>query len=81
MPRRVRPESADRKLADVEVVEYVPIAAKVLGTGQEKPTEPNKETVPGPPERPLHDGKIEEFMREQHRSMGEDGKLHHENSM
>ncbi|KAK7910946.1 hypothetical protein PG985_013427 [Apiospora marii] len=59
------------------VTEYIPAAAKVLGTekkAEEKSPEP--ETNPGPPERPHHDVNIEEFVREQHRSKkGKDGQI------
>lgn len=52
------------------VTEYIPAAAKILGTekkeAEEKESEP--ESTPGPPERPHHDVNIEEFVREQHRS-------------
>jgi hypothetical protein len=57
-----------------KVVEYVPAAAKVLGVNKE----PQQETpveVPGPPNRPDHDPKIEEFVRDQHRSKTDDGTL------
>ncbi|CRK35587.1 hypothetical protein BN1708_001233 [Verticillium longisporum] len=58
------------------VVEYVPVAAKVLGDPKaERKDKDDKvnENPPGPPERPLDDDKIEGFLRGQHKSKGEDG--------
>ncbi|RYP42360.1 hypothetical protein DL767_000282 [Monosporascus sp. MG133] len=51
-----------------KITEYIPGAAKILGTGaQDKPAE--KPPAPHlPPKRPDHDPHIEEFMRDQHRS-------------
>lgn len=57
------------------VTEYVPGAAKILGQKEQAEPESNREQPPGPPERPHHDHKIEEFVRDQHRSKGEDGDL------
>jgi hypothetical protein len=55
------------------VTEYVPAAAKIL-PGKQSPS--RDEVKPeGPPERPDHDDKIEEFVRDQHRSQGTDGIL------
>ncbi|KAK8004382.1 hypothetical protein PG990_002191 [Apiospora arundinis] len=53
-----------------KVTEYIPAAAKVLGTDKKEAEEksPEPEKTPGPPERPHHDVNIEEFVREQHRS-------------
>lgn len=57
------------------VTEYVPAAAKILGSSaSEKPGEPEKQ-IPGPPERPHHDHKIEDFVRDQHRSRNEKGEV------
>lgn len=53
------------------VADLVPGAASILGTGSEKKEEEEPkqpETTPGPPLRPHHDDKIEEFVRDQHRS-------------
>jgi hypothetical protein len=52
------------------VTEYIPAVGKVLGTSTpKKDTEsPEPTDLPGPPERPTHDGSIEEFVRDQHRS-------------
>lgn len=58
------------------VSQYVPAVGKVLGTDQkdgEASRDENK--IPGPPERPHHDTQIEEFIKDQHRSKGDDGKL------
>ncbi|KAM5345037.1 hypothetical protein ACJ41O_010899 [Fusarium nematophilum] len=56
-----------------KITEYVPAAAKVL-PGKQSPD--HEEQKPdGPPERPDHDDKIEEFVRDQHRSKGTDGIL------
>jgi hypothetical protein len=59
------------------VVEYVPAAAPILGVQTEKDKEQHQQQsdVPGPPERPDHDPSIEEFVRDQHRSKGDDGLL------
>ncbi|KAH6893217.1 hypothetical protein B0T10DRAFT_267911 [Thelonectria olida] len=57
-----------------KITEYVPAAAKVLGQ-QSDPNDTNKPEIPGPPERPHHDDKIEDFVRDQHRSNGTDGIL------
>ncbi|KAF4465767.1 hypothetical protein FALBO_7379 [Fusarium albosuccineum] len=57
-----------------KITEYVPAAAKILPTGKQSPSQ--EENKPeGPPERPHHDDKIEEFVRDQHRSTGTDGIL------
>ncbi|EEY14019.1 predicted protein [Verticillium alfalfae VaMs.102] len=58
------------------VVEYVPVAAKVLGDPKAERKEKDdkaNENPPGPPERPLDDDKIESFLRGQHKSIGKDG--------
>ncbi len=57
------------------VVEYVPPVAPLLGVKKDKPDEKEHEQPPGPPERPSHDPSIEEFVRDQHRSNGDDGLL------
>ncbi|KAH7318347.1 hypothetical protein B0I35DRAFT_240721 [Stachybotrys elegans] len=54
-----------------KIVEYVPAAAKILKP-EDKP-EPPRAEIPGPPERPHHDDKIEEFVRDQHRSKVDNG--------
>ncbi|KAL4723185.1 hypothetical protein ACLX1H_009675 [Fusarium chlamydosporum] len=56
-----------------KITEYVPAAAKVLPARQSPPKEEDK--PPGPPERPHHDDKIEDFVRDQHRSQGIEGVL------
>ncbi|CAG7565447.1 unnamed protein product [Fusarium equiseti] len=56
-----------------KITEYVPAAAKILPARQSPPKEEDK--PPGPPERPHHDHKIEDFVRDQHRSQGLDGVL------
>ncbi|KAM0285202.1 hypothetical protein ACHAQH_001633 [Verticillium albo-atrum] len=60
-----------------KVVEYIPAAAKVLGDPKAEKEQEEKvnENPPGPPERPIHDDKIEEFLRGQHKSKSEDGIL------
>ncbi|CAJ0551860.1 Ff.00g058390.m01.CDS01 [Fusarium sp. VM40] len=56
-----------------KITEYVPAAAKILPARQSLPKEENH--PPGPPQRPHHDDKIEDFVRDQHRSQGVDGIL------
>ncbi|CZS83713.1 hypothetical protein SNK03_011076 [Fusarium graminearum] len=56
-----------------KITEYVPAAAKILPARQSPPKEEDK--PPGPPERPHHDHKIEDFVRDQHRSQGIEGVL------
>ncbi|KAF3770886.1 hypothetical protein M406DRAFT_245147 [Cryphonectria parasitica EP155] len=57
-----------------KVSQYVPAAAKVLGKQEgESATSEAEAKVPGPPERPVHDVQIEEFVRDQHRSQNGDG--------
>ncbi|KAL2760819.1 hypothetical protein ACRALDRAFT_1066742 [Sodiomyces alcalophilus JCM 7366] len=52
-----------------KVTEYVPATKSVLGDPDAKEkTDDGGPPPPGPPERPVHDDKIEEFMREQHRT-------------
>ncbi|KAM0324092.1 hypothetical protein ACHAQA_008282 [Verticillium albo-atrum] len=60
-----------------KVVEYVPAAAKILGDPKAEKDQAEKinEGTPGPPERPIHDDKIEEFLRGQHKSKNKDGIL------
>ncbi|CAM1508099.1 Fc.00g049470.m01.CDS01 [Cosmosporella sp. VM-42] len=59
-----------------KIVEYVPPAAKILGVQENKQANESKELeITGPPHRPHHDNKIEEFVRDQHRSKGGDGIL------
>ncbi|KAK7456066.1 hypothetical protein Landi51_02310 [Colletotrichum acutatum] len=51
-------------------------AAKILGNPQEeKEDKISRPGIPGPPERPYDDVQVEEFIRQQHRSKGEDGIL------
>ena len=60
----------------VLVTEYVPAASKVLGGSKEsEPHISTSENIPGPPNRPDHDHKIEDFVRDQHRSKTKDGTL------
>ncbi|KAI0471143.1 hypothetical protein GGR56DRAFT_659180 [Xylariaceae sp. FL0804] len=63
-----------------KVSEYVPGAAKVLGTGtgtgpQEETLKAGGEDQAVPPHRPDHDRQIEDFMRDQHRSKKQDGSM------
>ncbi|KAI0840314.1 hypothetical protein F5Y06DRAFT_294982 [Hypoxylon sp. FL0890] len=65
-------ETQQANLAE-KITEYIPAAAKLLGTRiQAEPEVTAPKRVPGPPERPRHDEHIEEFVRDQHRSKGED---------
>lgn len=60
------------------MTEYIPAAANLLGDPKKEEEERQRQNKPapgGPPERPTHDLNIEEFVRDQHRSKGEDGKL------
>lgn len=66
------------------VTDYIPAAAKVLGTEtkeereerERRAAEERQAVVGGAPERPHHDEQIEEFLKEQHKSMkGQNGKL------
>ncbi|RDA90052.1 hypothetical protein CP533_2384 [Ophiocordyceps camponoti-saundersi (nom. inval.)] len=60
-----------------KITEYIPAAAKVLGDQQQQQQEVEEEAAAptkaqsGPPNRPVHDDKIEEFVRDQHRSKEE----------
>jgi hypothetical protein len=54
------------------VTEYVPAASKIIGSSTPEPAVAKSEDIPGPPERPHHDDKIEEFVRDQHRSKSGD---------
>ncbi|OLN84949.1 hypothetical protein CCHL11_03989 [Colletotrichum chlorophyti] len=59
-----------------KVTQYIRAAAKILGNGQEEKEEKiSRPGIPGPPERPYDDVQVEEFIRQQHRSKGEDGLL------
>jgi hypothetical protein len=68
---------ADRLLRSCTVSQYAPAVGKVLGTDQKRDKTTREETtkVPGPPERPHHDTQIEEFIKDQHSSKQDDGKL------
>ncbi|KAK1760861.1 hypothetical protein QBC47DRAFT_356004 [Echria macrotheca] len=54
-----------------KVSQYIPAAGKVLGKHEKEEHVPEQQTTskPGPPNRPDHDPQIEEFVRDQHRSM------------
>lgn len=62
-----------------KVAEYVPAVASMILPQESRSssnTPPSTETAtpPGPPNRPEHDDKIEDFVRDQHRSKpGENG--------
>ncbi|GJN85689.1 hypothetical protein PLIIFM63780_009259 [Purpureocillium lilacinum] len=59
-----------------KITEYIPAASAILGGGShQQPQEETKPEIPGPPNRPDHDHKIEEFVRDQHRSNKGDGDL------
>lgn len=58
------------------VSQYVPAVGKVLGSNEKEDESSREETkIPGPPERPHHDTQIEEFIKDQHTSKTDDGKL------
>lgn len=58
------------------VSQYVPAVGKVLGSNEKEDESSKEDTkIPGPPERPHHDTQIEEFIKDQHRSKTDDGKL------
>ncbi|UQC82524.1 uncharacterized protein CLUP02_08012 [Colletotrichum lupini] len=62
--------------SSVLATSYIPAAAKILGNPQEEKEEKiSRPGIPGPPERPYDDVQVEEFIRQQHRSKGEDGIL------
>ncbi|KAF7551948.1 hypothetical protein G7046_g7575 [Stylonectria norvegica] len=61
-----------------KITEYVPAAAAFLGGGKENPDKLDKPEPSIPPHRPVHDDKIEDFVRDQHRSKGGDGLLSEE---
>lgn len=56
------------------VAEFIPAAGKVLAPKEKQPGE-ERDEIPGPPDRPHHDDKIEEFVRDQHRSKMPGGDL------
>ncbi|EFQ27888.1 hypothetical protein CGRA01v4_03484 [Colletotrichum graminicola] len=59
-----------------KVTQYIPAVANILGHPQEERGEKvSRPGIPGPPERPYDDTQVEEFIRQQHRSKGEDGLL------
>ncbi|KAI0129386.1 hypothetical protein F4776DRAFT_664779 [Hypoxylon sp. NC0597] len=61
---------------DEKISEYIAAAARILGvTGRADPELTPPRRVSGPPKRPLHDEHIEEFVRDQHRSKGQDGSV------
>ncbi|TDZ26579.1 hypothetical protein Cob_v000628 [Colletotrichum orbiculare MAFF 240422] len=72
------PDSPPKQNPIVEkVTQCIPAAAKILGTNQERDESRkiSRPGIPGPPERPYDDVQVEEFIRQQHRSKGEDGLL------
>ncbi|KJZ71885.1 hypothetical protein HIM_08730 [Hirsutella minnesotensis 3608] len=58
-----------------KITEYIPAAAKILGGPQQQQPAEAAPKPPGPPERPDHDHKIEDFVRDQHRSKNDKGLL------
>ncbi|KAK2004569.1 hypothetical protein LX36DRAFT_649893 [Colletotrichum falcatum] len=59
-----------------KLTQYIPAAANILGNAQEEREEKiSRPGIPGPPQRPYDDTQVEEFIRQQHRSKGEDGLL------
>ncbi|KAF6841298.1 hypothetical protein CMUS01_03616 [Colletotrichum musicola] len=71
------PDEPPRQNPIIEkVTQYIPAAAKLLGNPQEEKDEKiSRPGIPGPPDRPYDDAQVEEFIRQQHRSKGEDGML------
>ncbi|OAA36290.1 hypothetical protein NOR_07635 [Metarhizium rileyi] len=71
-----REREQDSKLNPIveKITEFIPSAGKVLAP-LEKPKPKELSEVPGPPERPQHDNKIEDFIRHQHRSTMPGGDL------
>lgn len=71
--------SGSHNLSTCAVAEYVPAVASMILPQESRSssnTPPSTETAtpPGPPNRPEHDDKIEDFVRDQHRSKpGENG--------
>ncbi|KAG6013503.1 hypothetical protein E4U54_006647 [Claviceps lovelessii] len=61
------------KAATEQLTEFIPAASKILGTKEQPKQE--KPSVPGPPERPVHDPSIATFVRDQHRSKQPGGDL------
>ncbi|GKT40728.1 uncharacterized protein ColSpa_00909 [Colletotrichum spaethianum] len=69
-------EKAHSNLPVSLCVWYIPAATKILGNPQEERDEKiSRPGIPGPPERPYNDAQVEEFIRQQHRSKGENGLL------
>ena len=64
----------DLRLSQSTVTEYVPAAAKIIGTGSRERADDKApaEDLPGPPNRPQHDQRIEEFIQDQHKSKRQD---------
>ncbi|KAG9252337.1 uncharacterized protein F5Z01DRAFT_676216 [Emericellopsis atlantica] len=50
-------------------------AKYILGNSKQEPATTKSEDIRGPPERPHHDHKIEDFVRDQHRSKTDSGKI------
>ncbi|KAI6785074.1 uncharacterized protein J7T54_008168 [Emericellopsis cladophorae] len=50
-------------------------SSKILGNSKQEPATTKSEDIPGPPERPHHDHKIEDFVRDQHRSNTDSSKV------
>ncbi|KAK0635213.1 hypothetical protein B0T17DRAFT_502779 [Bombardia bombarda] len=69
---KVQASQGDGGIID-KVSQYIPAVGKMMGTEKEPKESPVSVPEPGnsgPPNRPEHDGQIQEFIREQHRSTG-----------
>ncbi|WQF79726.1 hypothetical protein CDEST_04740 [Colletotrichum destructivum] len=72
-----KPDEESRPNPIIEkVTQYIPAATKIFGNPQKEQEERvTRPGIPGPPERPYDDTQVEEFIRQQHRSKGENGLL------
>ncbi|KAK1967220.1 hypothetical protein LY78DRAFT_17561 [Colletotrichum sublineola] len=72
-----KPDDEPKQNTIIEkVTQYIPAAANILGNSQEeREGKVSRPGIPGPPDRPYDDTQVEEFIRQQHRSKGEDGLL------
>ncbi|KFA62151.1 hypothetical protein S40285_01636 [Stachybotrys chlorohalonatus IBT 40285] len=62
-------EQLDHRAMESRTVAQPKQANTIVDKSEEK--QESKPQPPGPPERPVHDPKIEEFVRDQHRSKTE----------
>ncbi|KAK1980017.1 hypothetical protein LZ30DRAFT_751007 [Colletotrichum cereale] len=72
-----KPDDEPKRNPIIEkVTQYIPAAINILGNPQEEREDKvSRPGIPGPPERPCDDAQVEEFIRQQHRSKGENGLL------